>query len=496
MTAADSVGPYRLGRALGSGGAATVYASTDRGGRPIAIKLLGREVLDDVAQLARFRREVDALGRLDHPNVIRLLDSGIDEARGPYLVTPLIDGRTARELLAAAGGGAPELALVLGAAVASGLAAVHAAGLVHRDLKPDNLIVTAAGELVIIDFGLALHPAHSRHTREGAIAGSVPYMAPEQIAGQEVTAASDVWSAGVMLYEWCAGVRPFSRPRQQEEVAAILAGLVTPLDQSERRVSAPLRDLVGACLSTDPARRPRDGAALLAAIEQRLSWFPPAERATELAAAARDPRGYQEAVAPMVVARILAGASALIAADPFAAVRSIDRGLAYQPDSADLQALAAEAMRASARARPAPAVHPSPARRSRRALWWSLGAVALLGVAAAIGVIASGSGAPNMSDPASVLEAVFEAARSGDTSHLPGLCDPQQENDGDTRDICTMTPNHPRWPQFRSVFVGGTIAGPPRIGGAGAEVDFYFAGGKKETMKMVRRGSEYYLSSF
>ncbi|MBE7452438.1 MAG: serine/threonine protein kinase [Kofleriaceae bacterium] len=255
-SAPAAIGPYRIVRLVGAGGWSTVYEVTGPDGAALALKRLTAELAP--AALARFRREVESLRRIDHPGVLRLVDAGVDDAGAPYLVTPLVVGTSLRELIeraAPAGVGVEAaVAIVLGAAEA--VAAIHAAALVHRDLKPEHLLVTPAGEVVVIDLGLALGPEHSRHTAEDTVTGSVPYMAPEQIDDRAPSAASDVWALGVVLHEAIAGRRPFARARQSEEVAAILAGRAPALDEVAPRCPAALARLVASCLAAAPAQRP------------------------------------------------------------------------------------------------------------------------------------------------------------------------------------------------------------------------------------------------
>jgi serine/threonine-protein kinase len=490
------VGAYALGAPLGSGGAATVYRATAADGRAVALKLLSpageRPHADD---LARFDREIGALERIRHPNVIALIDRGVDATRGPYLVTPLVAGRTLRELAGAPL--SPEVALVVLHFLASGLTSIHGAGLVHRDVKPENAMLTDDGRLLIIDLGLALDPEHTRYTQEGAVAGSVPYMAPEQIEGGAIVPASDVWSLGVIAHELVTGRRPFQRERQREEVAAILAGRYAPLSDGDRRVSAAFEDMVARMLQLDAARRPADARAALAMIDRQIDWVDAAAGTLgggldgELAAIAESPQRYAEAIAPLLATTIANAAQrALDAGDPFRGVREIDRGLAYAPGDARLTGMLSGAL-ASQRA-----VAAAPARRSRRP-WLIGGAVALALASGGVAMLLGGGVDVDYSDPASVTASIFEAARTGHTGHLSGLCDPLGENDGDTRRICEMTTDSDDWREFQLTFQGARVLGQ-RVGPARAEVEFSFgpAGSRTETMNLVRRGDRWYLASF
>ena len=198
------------------------------------MKVLGpASDLDDAAR-ARFHREIAALGQIDHPNLVKLIDHGIDPELGPYLVLPLLAGTNLRSLCSG------RLLSRSGAAVdrsrsSHATAALHAHGYVHRDLKPENAIAAPDGTITVIDLGLAWREGMTRHTDTGAAVGSVGYMAPEQIEGRAVDDRADVWALGVMIYELIAGKRPFARPRPAEEAAAALLGACPKLTAADRR---------------------------------------------------------------------------------------------------------------------------------------------------------------------------------------------------------------------------------------------------------------------
>ncbi|MCB9565084.1 MAG: serine/threonine protein kinase [Kofleriaceae bacterium] len=317
-----ALGRWHLHERIGAGRLAHVHRATGPDGE-VAIKLLAPGAdLDDPAAEARFRHEVAALGSIHHPAVIALVDHGVDDDLGPYLVTPLIRGRTLRKLIAA-GPTEPALAALAGREIAGALAAIHAAGLIHRDLKPENVMVRDDGSVVVLDLGLAWAAHQSRHTEEGAVAGSVPYMAPEQIEGGAPTPATDVWALAVILYEWITGARPFARGQAGEEVAAILAAARTPLGERDPRVAPELAALIDACLTRAPAR-PANGAALHA----RLAALAPGDAA----AALRDPAGFAAAEAARQATQLAAEARRLLAAGrPFEAAPLIARAARHRP---------------------------------------------------------------------------------------------------------------------------------------------------------------------
>jgi hypothetical protein len=342
----DEIGGYRLGEVLGAGGLGTVF---DAGGG-LAIKVVPHG-LDPTVQ-RRVAREVEALRMLDHPNVLKLVDAGATDAWS-YLVMPRLAGTTLRELVLG-GPLTPESAALLVMYAAHGVGAIHRAGLTHRDLKPDNVMLTDDGRVVIIDLGLALAPDWTRQTTEGAIAGSLPYMAPEQIDG-DAAPSSDVWALGVTWWELVTAQRPFGRARAMEEVAAIVAGGRPVIGDVDRRIADDAAGLLERCLAREPRQRPVDGAALAAAIAPiayaGLAGTPPA---TAIARLRRERAAWEGEVAARVSQQCAARAVELAATgDLFGAVRVVDRGLAYAPEDPGLRAALAALMPDGA---PTPAV--------------------------------------------------------------------------------------------------------------------------------------------
>ena len=375
------LGPYQLHERIGEGGNGQVYRATGPTGT-VAVKLIGNPNDFDDQSLARFKREIAALGELSHPSLITLLDHGVDPELGPFLVLPLLAGQTLRDLLKGRAV-CPEAALLLILPIAEATAALHARGFVHRDLKPENAIATPDGAITVIDLGLAWGEHMTRHTESGAAVGSIGYMSPEQLDGQKVDAAADVWAIGVMLYEAIAGKRPFARPRPTEEVAATLLGSYARLTAADRRASEELADLVAACLALDAAKRPSI-TELVAKLREHVDWTD--DLLSERAAAIADPVGYQARISAFRVRRLERVArEAIEAGKPFVALAVCDRGLAYAPDHAALVELIAKAESATAGApKPAaatPEAKPEPKPdKSKRNTTWIIGAT-IVGVA-------------------------------------------------------------------------------------------------------------------
>jgi serine/threonine protein kinase len=232
LVAGTRLGPYEVLSPLGAGGMGEVYRARDpKLNREVAIKVLPDALAADPAALARFEREAQAVAALSHPNILAIHDFGVERGT-PYAVMELLEGQTLREV---AGGGAvpPRKAVAYALQMAAGLGAAHARGITHRDLKPENVFVTRDGQVKILDFGLAKQrPAASASasvaltgqaaTGAGTVLGTVGYMAPEQVRGQEVDARADIFALGAVLYELLAGRRAFQGATPADTISAIL----------------------------------------------------------------------------------------------------------------------------------------------------------------------------------------------------------------------------------------------------------------------------------
>jgi eukaryotic-like serine/threonine-protein kinase len=207
-------GRYELGAVLGHGGMAVVRRGTDlRLGRTVAVKMLDGGLAEAPAFRTRFRREARAAAALDHPGIVSVYDAGedvVDDVAALYFVMEYVDGRTLRDLLLS-GPQEPRRALEVTAEVLDALAHSHQAGLVHRDIKPGNVMVTPTGEVKVMDFGVAraVADASASLTQTAAVIGTAQYLSPEQARGDEVDARSDVYAAGCLLYELLTGRPPF-----------------------------------------------------------------------------------------------------------------------------------------------------------------------------------------------------------------------------------------------------------------------------------------------
>jgi len=260
------IGAYKILALLGRGGMGVVYRARDeRLRRDVAIKVLPASLANDADRLLRFRQEAQATSALNHPNILTIYDIGAHEG-APFIVAELLEGEELRVQLES--GALPiRRALEYAQQITQGLAAAHEKGIVHRDLKLENLFVTKDGRVKILDFGLAkLRPPQSsvvdtdaptqkRLTDPGAVMGTVGYMSPEQVRGQETDHRSDIFAFGVILYEMLSGQRAFRGASAIEVMNAILKEEPPELGETNTKVSPQLEKLVRRCLEKQPERR-------------------------------------------------------------------------------------------------------------------------------------------------------------------------------------------------------------------------------------------------
>jgi serine/threonine protein kinase len=206
------LGRYEVGRLLGAGGMAEVYEGLDRLlARRVAIKVLLAQYAHDPAFLARFRREAQSAASLSHPNIVGVFDTG-SEGDTWFIVMEYVDGRTLKDVIRAEGPLYWSRAAEVAADVAGALAVAHARGIVHRDVKPGNVMLTTDGKVKVMDFGIARATAVPSITQTAAVVGTAQYIAPEQAQGLEVDARTDVYALGCCLYEMVTGQVPFTGP--------------------------------------------------------------------------------------------------------------------------------------------------------------------------------------------------------------------------------------------------------------------------------------------
>lgn len=262
----EKLGKYSVVREIGRGGMGKVYEGQDPEGNRVAIKtMLLPEDLDPAARwdaIERFMREARAARALKHRNIVEVLDVG--EEKGEYfIVMEYLEGQSVRDLIDLAGALKPERAVQIVGEVCGALAYAHEQGVVHRDIKPDNIMILKDGRVKLADFGLAAITSERSVTVTGTMMGTFAYMSPEQARGEKVAAASDIFSLGASMYEMVSGQKPFSG----EATAAVLAKIINEDPPALRGVPPHISRAISKCLQKDAKLRYRSAGALLDALE-------------------------------------------------------------------------------------------------------------------------------------------------------------------------------------------------------------------------------------
>jgi len=299
LTTGQEIGTYKIERLLGSGGMGQVYLATEaKLNRKVALKILPAEFVTDLERATRFEREAQVLSSLNHPNLVTIYEVGHLE-NTHFIAMEFIEGRTLRELLA--GDLKLREALSIAVQVAEALAAAHAAGIVHRDIKPDNIMVREDGYAKVLDFGLAkltearspTGDSASAYTQPGIVMGTLAYMSPEQATGEAIDQRTDIWSLGVVLYELLTGEAPF---RQAVRLATINAILNTDPDSvrnSNSALPADLDHIVGRALEKDRELRYQTASDFRADLRRILREIDSDPSGTERIIVARKRRSYR-----------------------------------------------------------------------------------------------------------------------------------------------------------------------------------------------------------
>lgn len=268
-----SVGVYQVGDEIGVGGMGRVFAAADPRGADVAVKVLNPGLGSDAVFAARLLHEARLAEMVSHPNVVRVLDVGSTSQGHPFYVMRRVAGESLGALVQAAGALPLRRVRRLAAQLLEGVAAIHAAGIVHGDLKSDNILVGDDDHVTIIDFGLArMETERERAFGDRMLSGTPEYMAPEIIRGDAMTRAADIYAVGIIVYEMLTGTTPFAGGTMAEIFERHLRDDVVPpsLRCGERTIPAALDGLVMRALAKDPAQR-QPGAALFAtAIERAI----------------------------------------------------------------------------------------------------------------------------------------------------------------------------------------------------------------------------------
>lgn len=368
-------GRYRLIAPLGEGGMATIWRAVDEQlDREVAVKLLREQFGSDAGFAARFRQEARAAGSLSHPNIVPVYDYGTDADGAQFIVMQLVEGDNLAALLRERGHLETDDAVRIALGVASALEAAHRRGLVHRDVKPGNILLTDDGDVKVTDFGIARAVSEASMTVTGTTLGSVHYFSPEQARGDEVTGASDVYALGIVLYEMLTGRRPF----EGDSAAGVALKRLNedpPPPSTYRPVPSGLSAIVMRALQREPSDRFPDAGSFAEAL--RL-WQ-------------RD---------PSAAAAAMAGMPAVTEAEPEQArLPPSGEPTVYVPPRVSMPSdRAATGGRPPGRRPPPP---PPPAPRDEGTPWWTwllvLLAILLLGLIGFLGVQILGNLAPSIS---------------------------------------------------------------------------------------------------
>jgi tRNA A-37 threonylcarbamoyl transferase component Bud32 len=263
-------GRYKLEAKLGSGGMSTVYLARDQTlDRAVAVKVMHREMSEQADQLQRFRQEARAVAKLSHPNVVAVIDAGEDGGH-PYIVFEYIEGETLKQRIARVGALDPQEALAYAIEIARGLTVAHGRNMVHRDIKPQNVLIDSEGRAKLTDFGISRQLEQDGMTATGRVLGTTDYVAPEQAMGHPVDPRSDVYSLGVVLYEMLVGQVPFHADSQVGVAMKHVNESLPDVQQRRPELSAAAALVVERSTTKDPAERYPDVGEMIEDLSTAL----------------------------------------------------------------------------------------------------------------------------------------------------------------------------------------------------------------------------------
>jgi serine/threonine-protein kinase len=331
---------YRLLREVGQGGMAIVYRAVDETlKRDVAIKILHQHLASEPESKARLEREAQSVAKLHHENILEIFDYSGPDSPSSYIVTEFIDGETLKDFLAARPIAYPEAAALIALEIGGALAHAHAAGIIHRDVKPENVMIRKDGVLKLMDFGIAQVIDLQRMTVTGQLLGSPAYMAPELIEGKPLDFRTDVFAVGIMLYQLATGSLPFSGKNPHEVLRRIVEGKFAEPRTLNRRVSDGLARILARALARQPGDRYPSLEALTVDLRQHLADAGLSDPKRELRTFFADPAAYEAAMPARLAAGLTASADAALRAGKKAkAIEAWNRVLAFDPKNEDVLA--------------------------------------------------------------------------------------------------------------------------------------------------------------
>jgi eukaryotic-like serine/threonine-protein kinase len=279
VSAVEIAGRYRLESRLGYGGMSTVHLAFDlRLERRVAVKLLAEHLAEEPTFVSRFQREAQAAARLVHPNIVQVFDSGLDERTGQhFIVMEYIEGQSCAEILRDRGWVEVQEATAIVEQACEGLYYAHRNGVVHRDVKPGNLLRSLEGEIKLADFGIAKATEQSSITQVGSVLGTAAYLAPEQARGEEAGPPADLYALGVVAYQLISGRLPYEAASLTELALKQQREEPPTLDTLVAAVSPELADAVAIALALDPRERYRSAREMGRAVSDAERGVPPHE---------------------------------------------------------------------------------------------------------------------------------------------------------------------------------------------------------------------------
>lgn len=331
---------YELLERVGQGGMAVVYRGKDLSlGREVAVKVLHNHLADYQEARDRFEREARAVAKLRHENILEIFDySGSAQDRACYIVTEFIEGQTLKQFISAHPIAFPEIAAMLAVQIGRALAHAHAGGILHRDVKPENVMIRSDGVVKLTDFGISHMVDLERLTITGQLLGSPAYMAPEHVEGRPIDYRTDVFAAGIVLYQLAVGRLPFEGKNPHEVLKRIAECTFPSARKANPHICNQLGKILDRAMAKEPADRFPAMTEMVMALETYLTDCGLDQSAGELARYFQSPAAYEVALRARLIDHLLRRGKSLLATNRPAALDAFDRVLTLDPDNPEVMA--------------------------------------------------------------------------------------------------------------------------------------------------------------